>query len=391
MALNLKNICIAVDQSIFSVHHGVRRYLMTIYGALSHQGHRVWVVDVSNPEVWSEVIISECLRKDNGFSGNYLVGGSRKQILKVVRSGHAEKTKFRNPAQHQSRGVAQRQLPNFDLCILGAPWVGAPQFQLPMASRYVCVAYDTIPNLYYFSDPENKGLHDFAHAHHQGYLWADNKQKGIFCISSKTADQCKLFGFGQRNSLRVIPPMMPPGYLELSKTSTSSARNRVALLAAPFDRRKGLQPLPDLVNAGEFDTLLIYGRPRCSHEDLVSFFERLDTDDVEWWLDVDFEKQVELYSRAKVLIFPSKNEGLGFPVLEAYACGTSVLVSDISPLRELVLPEDILAHTDEDRYRQIKTRADQAIVPKEYRSFVESLCGKSGVDCMGDIYNVFSS
>jgi len=43
-----------------------------------------------------------------------------------------------------------------------------------------------------------------------------------------------------------------------------------------------------------------------------------------------------LYAGAKVLVLPSLCEGFGLPPLEAMACGTPVVVSDIPPLREIV-------------------------------------------------------
>ena len=42
-----------------------------------------------------------------------------------------------------------------------------------------------------------------------------------------------------------------------------------------------------------------------------------------------------LYSGADLFIFPSFVEGYGFPVIEAMACGTAVICSDIPSLREL--------------------------------------------------------
>ncbi|MFA5855370.1 MAG: glycosyltransferase family 1 protein [Candidatus Gracilibacteria bacterium] len=44
----------------------------------------------------------------------------------------------------------------------------------------------------------------------------------------------------------------------------------------------------------------------------------------------------ELYSRARMLVFPSLYEGFGMPPLEAMACGCPVIVSNISSLPEVV-------------------------------------------------------
>jgi len=47
------------------------------------------------------------------------------------------------------------------------------------------------------------------------------------------------------------------------------------------------------------------------------------------------ERLAEVYNAADVLLFPSFAEGFGWPVLEAMACGTPVVASDIPALREV--------------------------------------------------------
>lgn len=42
-----------------------------------------------------------------------------------------------------------------------------------------------------------------------------------------------------------------------------------------------------------------------------------------------------LYRRATIVLFPSEREGFGLPVVEAMACGTPVLASDLAVLREV--------------------------------------------------------
>jgi alpha-1,3-rhamnosyl/mannosyltransferase len=62
---------------------------------------------------------------------------------------------------------------------------------------------------------------------------------------------------------------------------------------------------------------------------------------------VDGERLLALYRRARLFVYPSIEEGFGFPPLEAMACGVPTIVSDTSSLREnlegaaaLVPPED---------------------------------------------------
>jgi len=54
---------------------------------------------------------------------------------------------------------------------------------------------------------------------------------------------------------------------------------------------------------------------------------------------VSDEDLVGLVRHALLMLYPSLYEGLGLPVLEAYACGTPVVGSDTSSIAELVLPE----------------------------------------------------
>ena len=53
----------------------------------------------------------------------------------------------------------------------------------------------------------------------------------------------------------------------------------------------------------------------------------------------DYVKEEELpqiYSGAKLLLFPSLLEGFGLPIVEAMACGCPVITSDRNPMKELV-------------------------------------------------------
>ncbi len=54
-----------------------------------------------------------------------------------------------------------------------------------------------------------------------------------------------------------------------------------------------------------------------------------------------------IYSMASCLLFPSRAEGFGLPVLEAMACGAPVVCADIPPLRELAGDAGILVGPDD--------------------------------------------
>ena len=74
----------------------------------------------------------------------------------------------------------------------------------------------------------------------------------------------------------------------------------------------------------------------------------LDSTRVRWLGTVSETDLPVLYGAATALLFPSRAEGFGLPVLEALACGTRVVASDIAALRETggtlvryVSPDDI--------------------------------------------------
>ena len=60
-------------------------------------------------------------------------------------------------------------------------------------------------------------------------------------------------------------------------------------------------------------------------------------------------EKVALYTGAEALVFPSRYEGFGFPVLEAMACGTPVVTSNVSSLPEVAGDAAVLVNPDDDR------------------------------------------
>ena len=57
---------------------------------------------------------------------------------------------------------------------------------------------------------------------------------------------------------------------------------------------------------------------------------------------IDNETLRAFYSSAYLLLFPSHEEGFGWPIIEAQACGCPVAVIDRNPMREIAGPAGIL-------------------------------------------------
>jgi glycosyltransferase involved in cell wall biosynthesis len=74
---------------------------------------------------------------------------------------------------------------------------------------------------------------------------------------------------------------------------------------------------------------------------------------------VSHDELVDLYRRASALVFPSRYEGFGQPVLEALACACPVACSDLPPLREVA--GDAAVYFDPDDPESIAAGVREAI------------------------------
>ncbi|MDE6849050.1 MAG: glycosyltransferase [Ruminococcus sp.] len=64
---------------------------------------------------------------------------------------------------------------------------------------------------------------------------------------------------------------------------------------------------------------------------------------------VSDEELLKFYNLASLMAFPSKYEGFGLPIVEAWACGTPVLTADNSSLKEIGGDAVVLVNADSDR------------------------------------------
>lgn len=102
------------------------------------------------------------------------------------------------------------------------------------------------------------------------------------------------------------------------------------------------------------------------------------------------EEMPLLYSAAEVLLYPSFYEGFGLPILEAMACGTPVITSNVSSLPEVgggaavyVDPEDTIAMVREIREIREDRGKREEIIKKgldQAKKFTWEKCAKETAD-----------
>jgi len=92
------------------------------------------------------------------------------------------------------------------------------------------------------------------------------------------------------------------------------------------------------------------GRDSAYVAELRALAERLGVaDDVTWVGGVPLEDTVDFYRAADVFAYPSHNETFGLPILEAMACGCSVVTSDRSAMPETAGGAALLADPNDPR------------------------------------------
>ncbi|SRR5579875_37533 len=135
----------------------------------------------------------------------------------------------------------------------------------------------------------------------------------------------------------------PKGATEIAECLRRYGVERPYLLAvASADKRKNLEALVKAfmdfcsLNSVHNLTLAIVGDVRQSKalRRVQRLLNRKEAASIRWLGFVADSDLPALYSGAEGLLFPSLYEGFGMPVLEARACGTPVLTSDLPETRE---------------------------------------------------------
>ena len=119
--------------------------------------------------------------------------------------------------------------------------------------------------------------------------------------------------------------LLRPGRFDVLHVSSTIPRKRIDVLLEMFGRFQRMQPDARLVRVGGAFT-----------REQRQIVERLKVGNAIVELPfLDRPQLAAMYRRASVVVLPSDREGFGLPVIEAMACGTPVIASDIPALREV--------------------------------------------------------
>jgi glycosyltransferase involved in cell wall biosynthesis len=271
------------------------------------------------------------------------------------------------------------KLDNLDLdtLIIGYPWLVDFAERLPV-NRQVGIVYDAIPNRYCLT--ENGKPFEFANQHLKGFrYYRENCELTLGISEAVTHDLVQLLKFTPEQ-VSWLPPLVPTDCL-VSRKTVVKRQEKTVLLASPLDRRKGLAVMPKLI-AGlgrDVELLTMYGGVRCSPEELQAFFKALPQGlAIEWYPRATAATTERLFREAKLLLFPSHNEGLGLPIIEAQLRGCPAVTRNDRPMSDLARPGSPLLTdklgTDIEIVRQLFTNSsfDHNALEQDARNYFET-------------------
>jgi glycosyltransferase involved in cell wall biosynthesis len=145
----------------------------------------------------------------------------------------------------------------------------------------------------------------------------------VFAVSERTrSDLIELYGT-PAEKIVVTPNAVDPAF------SPAGEADGYLLFVGAIQRRKN--PLAAADAAAAVGMPLVVAGP-AKEPELARELERRGADLRGY---VDKTELATLYRRAACLVFPSRYEGFGLPLLEAMACGTPVVAADEPALREV--------------------------------------------------------
>jgi len=177
--------------------------------------------------------------------------------------------------------------------------------------------------------------------------------------------------------IKVVSSGIDARYLNTGKRNTRQTRRRLGiesdyfLFAGGIDFKKNIESIIEAYSKLRGDrrdktSLVIVGK---AAEDTINHYRQIaeEHDVVDRLVFTGFvtdDELIDLYCDARALVFPSLYEGFGLPVIEAMACGTPVITSNTSSLKEIA--EGYALMVNPKRVREI-TQAMETVLDGDPR------------------------
>lgn len=255
------------------------------------------------------------------------------------------KVTYRSPQADEARVV--HTLSPFDLSI---PARDLLSFQVRPGVLNTAMVYDLIPGL----DPDAELAAPIDRRSYRLRLEAVRGADHLFALSDATKrslietlalDEGGVTVIGAAPGARFVPPASRERARDhaMARFSPARLRDRFVLYPSGSHPRKNNEALirafsklqPALLAGHQLVIVCELDESTINHYRVLASSLGIE-DRVVVTGYVDDDGLLALYQGAELVCFPSLAEGYGLPIVEAFACGTPVIGSDRSPMRELL-------------------------------------------------------
>ena len=180
----------------------------------------------------------------------------------------------------------------------------------------------------------------------------------VITISQHAASDLRRFFHVPHTKLRITYLGVAPHFRRLAPADTARVLREYGvdepylLFVGAGDTRKNYHALLDALRLLRVQglaslPLVVTGKPTPEFRQLASENTAHEGVDVRFLGFVSEQTLVALYNRAVLLVYPSRYEGFGLPVLEAMACGCPVVCANTSALPEVAGDAALLIDPDD--------------------------------------------
>ena len=231
-----------------------------------------------------------------------------------------------------------------------------PGFNPPLKSP--CPFIVTVHDLIHLKVPEESGVKKWAYYNvllkpaliraKRILTVSDFSRREILEWTGLAPGQVQVVGCGVGAAFTPEGPRWDPGHPYFLHVGNHKPHKNLPLLLSAFSRSK----------AGQSLRLVLTGTPAPELQETIR--KRGLTDRVVFLGNVGEPDLPALYRGARALVFPSKYEGFGLPVLEALACKVPVIASRIPPVEEVAGKTVLLlSPDDEEAWRESLEQAGE--------------------------------
>jgi len=218
----------------------------------------------------------------------------------------------------------------------------------------------------------------------------------VVAVSKSTRDDIVKYFRVNADKIAVIYNALEEGFGE-GVVKPAEAKNYILYVGNAYPH-KNLDRLINAYNLLDLKIkncpyLFLVGRKDVFYNQLESRIPDRIKDKVKFLGFVPDIELMKYYAESVALILPSLGEGFGFPILEAFSCGTLVVCSDISPFKEVAgecaayfNPYDVNDICSKLSYYINLNETERANILKRYANILGKFSWGNGVKAMMSLY-----